>query len=288
MKQILLSLFILSLCASCIGEDMDDCKVPMRNLKFSHYCLYDDNTSFDYWIGNDVMLHLYQDKQLKLIRRIPYAQISGGQTYSYPKQYGGEVDVVCWAVKAESQTPIPQGNAGDDFYSQLLLLPQGATTYNPFYIDLFLGTDVVENDPIDEDTTHDVKMINTAYLMTVNLTNAGSLQTRAEDLYVVVDGVMNTENLYYQGVGEEAEVKADFTAASTQGSYTTNVFGVLPSADAQTVSLSVYHGSTRIASIRTPEQAVAGGRMIINIRLGESVSIVVNDWDLYITDYEWM
>lgn len=287
MKQIIpyLFLFVL-LCSSCIKEDLDDCE-GWRNLTFSHFCLYDDNTNFDDWIANDVVLHVYQDKKLKLIKHIPYAQIGQGQTFSYIKQCEGEVDIVCWAVKNASATLVPSANIEQDYWEQLLTV-QKRTWYQTHVTDLFLGTEAVTDDCLTENSTHHIKMINTAYLMTVNLITAEPLQTRADDLYVVVDGVMNTENLLYQGLGEAVETKADFSTSYTDGTYTTSVFGVLPSADAQTVSLAVYSGDTRIATVRTPEKAVAGGRMIVDINLGVSISIVVNDWDVYITDYEWM
>lgn len=287
MKKILqLTLFSVFLFVSCISDNMDDC-VVMRTLVFKHHCLYDSNESFDQWVGNDVMLYVFQDKVLKMREIIPYERIKDGKPYSYPKHYGGDIDIVAWSVPKGSTTAIPQYGYGDLFSEQYVMHEEGTDNYNAFPIDLYLGVDSLNNDVVTMPTTHLVRMIHCANLINITINDPEGVMQAFTENYVSVSGVMEQMNLHYDGCGQRAVIRESVEGSR---SFETGYFGVLPSAGNQTLSFALYGDGQPLAIITTDMKAMPGGRMELTINLGVSVSITVNDagWDFYPVSVQWM
>lgn len=274
--------------SSCLREGTDGCPA-MRNLTFAHFCEYNSDDNYDNWIGNDVVLWVYHNSKLKHVEYIPYEQIRGGKTYSYRKLYGGNIDLVAWAVPAGSEYSIPAHSFDEDYNDRFLIATTRAVSCGSFY-DIYLGTESVTGDDITTETTHQLKMIDSACQVLVTVDDSSNiLGDPTQELSVLVEGVMNQMNLYYAGVGNEAEVSKELCEIEgSQRQYTSNYFGVLPSSDTQTVDVSLYYGSSRVVTVKTGEKAVAGGQIIVNISLGTDITVEVNGWTIIPSSVEWM
>lgn len=287
-KAILLSGLVTVMLCSCINEDTDSCSA-MRNLKFSHYCAYDPDESFDNVIANDVFLCIYHDNKLKYMEQVPYKKIQGGKAYSYRKRYGGNVHIAAWAVPEGSSTQLPQWDYDEDFYGQFLeeQTRTRITRFEPFYDDLYLGTVLLTDDDIAVETTHHIKMIDVACQIWITVNDPANLfNDPAKELYVILDGAMSGVDLLYRGIREEAEIYAGFTKEDT-GLYTRR-FSALPSAEKQSVGISLYYGDDRVVTVQTGEKAISGGRIIINLTLGTNVYVNVNGFEVIPSEVKWM
>lgn len=283
MKQyILLSAFVVTLFSSCIGERTADCYASM-NLMFKYK---NSNRHFDEVIGNDVILHLYQDKELKSIERIPYARIKNGNAYPMEKRYSGHIDLVAWAVPSASGTETPTASYGYNYDDFLLEHRTRSISFSPIAADLFLGTETLQNNNIDTESTHVIYMAEIACLVQVNVENAAN--TPNNEYSVIVEGVMSSMSLQREAKGEMARVFASLNGTDEANRYTTNFFGVLPSAEEQTVSVSLYHNGNIAAKINTGEKAVSAAEIIVNINLGVSVQVIVDGWDIHTIETEWI
>lgn len=290
MKKILQFFLIpLFLFVSCIGDNMDDCAAT-RTLVFEHFCHYDPDKNFDTWVGNDVMLYVFQDKTLKIKELIPYERIKDEKPYSYVKRYGGDIDIVAWSVPKGSTTAIPQFEYGDNFNDKHIAHTKSADIYNPFPVDLFMGADSLKNDVLTEPTIHTIRMIHCAYMINFIIDDPNNVMQGSNDNYVLVNGVMDQMNLRYGGCGQEATVKGNVEGTST---IETGYIGVLPSAANQGISYTLYSGGKALANVTTGFKARPGDLIEFNITIGLSISVTVNgevvpsDWDVYMS-VEWL
>lgn len=288
-RLILLLVLAATILTSCTKEDTDGC-AAMRNLLFTHYCEYDSDESFDNWIANDVFLCIYKDKTLRHTELIPYERIKNGKIYSYPKRYDGDIDIVAWAVPARSPYhDVPDFVLGEHFDSKFLeMQPRTrATRYESFDDNIYLGVESLTDDDITVETTHNIRMINSACQVLVTLEDPSDyFNDPKKELHVLVEGVMSRMNLNYRGFGEQAEVHKNMHLESA-GLRSTGYFGVLPSADDQTVDVSVYYGGVLMVTVRTGEKAVSGGRIIVNISSGTDVRVEINGYEV-IASVVWM
>lgn len=262
----------------------------MRNLLFSHHCEYDPDKSFDNWIANDILLCIYKDKTLRHTELIPYERIGNGKAYSYPKRYGGNIDIVAWAVPARSPYhQVPDFVLGEHFDSKFLeMQPRTrAARYESFDDNIYLGIESLADDDITVETTHEIRMISGPCQVSVAIEDpSGYFNDPDKELHVLVEGVMSRMNLTYKGMGEQAGVYKGLHLEST-GLHSTGYFGVLPSADDQTVDVSVYYGGVLMVTVHTGEKAVSGGRIVVNISSGTDIRVEINGYEV-IASVVWM
>lgn len=292
-KRITLLLFVVFpvIFFSCLSEDTDGC-AARRNLKFSYSSMYASGSNFDNTIGNDVILCLYQDNKLRYTEQISYDRIVDDRIYSYKKRYGGDIDIVAWAVKAGSPDRVPDLNIGEDMNDKYVMAKADSypSSSKPFANDLYLGVISIKNDDITNETTHEIVMKNPACKVEVVVDDPGGiLSGTGRELSVRIDGVMNKMNMRFEGIGDETSVYKTLIEDASAGSvYTTGYFSILPSSENQTVKATLYHGNDRVVVVETGERAMSGGRIIIRIVVGTSVIVDINGWELRNVGVEWM
>lgn len=277
MKNKILILLISIALTSCLDQDKDGCPADMY-LTFSIDDPHEPDV-FDSRLGGDVMLYIFKDKQVVSGTLIPYEKISGGKEYVIRKDenHSGNLDLVAWAVRTGADAAsIPQLSPGDnlyDVYRRLRQMTRAETEHHPSTDSLHVAR-ITTVEAIDEQTRHELGLNYSDCRVEVRVTdNDGVLSQPGSDPCVRVYGTMTDMNMDRRGDGSAATVCATLGCPSgDKVCYTTGRFGVMPSAEGQTVSVKVYDGSRTVATLDVPqsllpEGAVSGGLLIFEYTL---------------------
>lgn len=244
--------------------------------------------NYDSRIGNSVSLYIFKDKVLTFSRVIPYEEIKEGREYVIRKTEAtsGNLDMVAWAVPAGGNNAlIPVYAMGDKFEQQTVRLEAmtRADLYKPILGDRFLST-VEAVEKIDRPSSHTFQMQYGMCRIRVNIIDETGVFARPGAApCVLLDGVMSQMNLQKKGVGPEATVETALSCESGDNiNFSTGDFGVLPSADWQTVSVRIVCAGEVVATLTVPKEnlptgAKAGAYLIFEYRIDASEFLVTID-----------
>ncbi|MDR2815322.1 MAG: FimB/Mfa2 family fimbrial subunit [Proteiniphilum sp.] len=278
------SVYFLSSC-SAIDDDLSGCGADMQ---VSFYV--DDRFEagdFDARIGNDVLLYIFQNDICVEKDTVPYSQIAQGGSYTIHKtdQISGNLQMVAWAVPANATDAdvVPAWPLGYRFGSGEISLQSHTRLgfYAPITKQLYLGMLAVDNEKINEPTSHPIGMNYSYCRVEVRITDpSGSVLSTSGVADVHVLGSMSRMNRQLQGTGDRATVLKELGNPSNDSvSYTTGRFGILPSSSGETISIEIYAGDVRIATLTGPNGAEAGGLMIFEYTLDtDSFTLIVDGY----------
>jgi hypothetical protein len=236
---------------------------------------------YDSRIQNDVLLYIFNEEKLVYARNIAYEEVAGGQKYKIDKtpELLGNLRFVAWAVKdGESETGTsdsltihrPDRNpayiVGADWNAQRLAHTRAEgrdDAYIPSHHERYLGTlDPIPDENWESNSHHDIIMTPAPGRITVNIDDPNNLL--GPDAHVVIEGGMSQMGLGNPrlgrtgrpGIGTRANVHAPIvqTAPETRAegdgtSYTTNIFGVLPSEENTDLAVKIMNGDDLIETL---------------------------------------
>lgn len=283
------TIILFCLCAvGCVSEDFSDCESVLR-VRFSLDDSYDPS-DFDSRIGNSVSLSIFSDGAMSRYIPIAFADIENYSWYSTTKTGTGSVTVhyVAWTRPEGADTELPSYAVGDSFDGQYIeLTPHASITgaYEPFPIDLYLGT-VTSVENYSGDSSYSIGVAPCACRIDVRVSDpAGILGEMEESLAVRMSGTMTRMNLSKQGLGGEAEVYTGLYAdGDGEYTYRTGTFGVLPSSSEQTLKVDIMNGMTVLYTLAVPrygmpQGAESGGWIVFEYTIGSNqFTITVGDY----------
>ncbi|MDR0422814.1 MAG: FimB/Mfa2 family fimbrial subunit [Proteiniphilum sp.] len=286
---------ILSSC-SLVDEKLGDCPTDML-LSF-HIDDRHEAGDFDERIGNDVLLYIFQNGVCVAKMTVPYGEIAKGKPYAIRKtdQISGNLQMVAWAVPANGDLSVlPSWQLGAPLGStEISLEALGSTGYYAAVTNqLYLGTLSV-NERINEPTSHSIGMNYSYCRVEVHVAEpSGSILNVPEGASIRVLGSKAGMNMQLQGTGADAIVPVALKDTGDKGvSYATGRFGIFPSAEGKTVSIEIYAGDVRQATLNVPREnmpkgAEAGGLLIFEYTLNSgSFTLIVNGYRLNIYDVD--
>jgi hypothetical protein len=243
---------------------------------------------FDTRIGNDVLLYIFRDSVCVEKMVIPYSEIKQGKSSAIRKtdNISGNLQMVAWAVPASGDTSVlPSWQLGDLLSSMEISMKSlgSAGYYAAVANQLHLGT-FSSNEKVDEPSSHSIGMNYSYCRVEVHVTDpSGSVLNVPGGSIIHVLGNMSKMNMQLQGTGKKAIVVAGLENPDNGGiHYTTGRFGIYPSADGETISIEIYAGNVRMATLTVPREniptgAESGGLLIFEYTLeSDSFTLIIN------------
>lgn len=265
-------------CTACLKEGDDGCPAYL-SLSFAHN---NSTREFDSEIGNDVYLHIYGDDIYHGTKFVPYSSIKGGREIQLRKEWSGEMDLVAWAIPSGSMDHglIPGCDDGERKSAKVVgLNVKSGSVCHPMG-DLFLGT-IRDTDPQDVGGSYRVSLTNCVCRVKVTVNGAthffGSDPATA-DATLEIEGSKSQMTLDLTPCGDDAIVEGELTHKPSENSLTSDVMGLLPSADNQFLVVTAYRNGTPVFKVDTGEKSVPGATVNIEINMGVEAIIYVNGW----------
>jgi frataxin-like iron-binding protein CyaY len=293
LKRIIPFLTAAILLAGCIKEDA---WCPTMTVSFA---MEDEFLEGDYdsRIENDVLLYIFNDDQLVMARNIPYSEIAGRAKYAIEKtpELAGNLRFAAWAVKAgehqigsDDSLTIhhpdrnPAYTIGSSWDTQLLSETRAAGSdnlYTPSDHERYLGTlEPLHPETMSREESHyDIVMTPAPGRIRVNIEDPQNYL--GPDAHVVIEGGMSQMGLGNPmlgrtgrpGLGARADVLAQLeidpaaTRADDEGtSYTTNIFGVLPTLENSDLAVKIMNGDDLVETLWINSDNTGGNFRALN------------------------
>lgn len=236
--------------------------------------------NFDSRIGNDIVLYVFRDGKCLQRLTVPYDEVRGGKEYRFRKslRMHGDLHIVAWTVSSEKgdSGSIPDWVENDQLEYLRLEMPArtGASDCMPTANELYMGMETFY-EKVDSSSARPISLQHVACRVEVNVSDATATLSSAASR-IALYGSMTAMDMWKNGVGEEAVVHTQLRCPDGNGKdYTSGRFGILPSAQYQTIAVDIISGDAVIATLtvprdRLPQGAVSGGLMIFDYSLGDN------------------
>jgi hypothetical protein len=254
--------------------------------------------NFDERIGNDILLYIFRDSVCVAKRIVPYSDIAQGKSYVIQKTelISGNLQMVAWGVPGgRSANDLPSWQIGDSLSSTDIFLEAIGNTgyYAAINNRLHLGTLSV-NEKVYEPTSYSIGMNYCYCRVEAHVTErSGSILNVPGGARVHVLGSMSGMNMQLLGTGKDAIVTTSLDNPSNDKiHFTTGRFGIFPSAEGKTISIEIYAGNARVATLNVPREnmpkgAEAGGLLVFEYTINsDSFTLTVNGYRVNIYDVD--
>ena len=283
MKKRLLILFTILTAFGCTKEITDGCPVGISVI-FTHRGVPAD---FHTKIGNDVLLHVYEDGLLKQAPKlIGYEELQSGEPYYIGKKTTAKMDIVAWAVprggdsRLMSQSSDHTGYA--DAYFELPVVSRNNTVCDYGKSELFLGKVNLDGSASGELSVHNVPMTNTMCHVTVKIIDPENYSAQYKEQPVAeVEGSSSRFTVHTVAPsGNPALVRSAMTVQD--GMLATNRMGILPSSldennNAGRLKINLYNGDDKIYYLDTGEVSEPDKNIIVLLNMKEGYANITVD-----------
>jgi hypothetical protein len=288
----------ISFLSSCslVDDELNNCPADME-LSFRIDDLYEGG-NFDERVGNDVLLYIFKDNVCVERIIVPYNEIAQGKRYVIRKseQISGNLQMVAWAVPGgRNANELPSWQIGAPLGSTDISLETLGNTgyYSAVSNRLYLGTLSV-NEKLSEPTSHSIGMNYSYCRVEVHVTEpTGSILNVPEGASIHVLGSKAGMNMQLHGTGSNAIVVTKLDNPEKDGvRFTTGRFGIFPSAEGETISVEIFAGDARLATLNVPKEnlpkgAEVGGLLVFEYTVNSgNFTLTVNGYRVNIYDVD--
>ena len=267
----------------CTKEITDGCPAGISVI-FTHRGVPAD---FHTKIGNDVLLHVYEDGVMKQAPKlIGYEQLQSGEPYYIGKKSTAKMDIVAWAIPRSGDgrlmSQMSENTGYADAYFQLPAATKDNTNYGYGNSELFLGKVNLDEAESSASSVHYVPMTNTMCHVTVKITDPENYSANYQEQPVIeVEGSSSRFSVHTVAPsGSPALVRSSMNLQG--GMLATDRMGVLPSSldennNANRLKINLYNGDDKIYYLDTGEVSEPDKNIIVLLNMKEGYANITVD-----------